>query len=151
MRQGAGGTRDQEGFRNDRPVRPKHQAELGGRCGHEKKRKPPHPRSVLDLVDPQLHGHVEAVQNVSAEHQRVYGGVDCMDPAWGGEGTERVSHWPFGAPHYAHMQEGAGGPGEHPGPEGGCLGRLMPRAELLEGLEDPDPQPHRLLLAVTPG
>ena len=33
-----------------------------------------------------LHGHVEAVQDVPAEHQRVYGSVDCMDPAWGGEG-----------------------------------------------------------------
>lgn len=43
----------------------------------------PYPGSVLDLVDPQLHGHVKAVQDVSAEHQGIHRGVDRMDPTWG--------------------------------------------------------------------
>lgn len=43
-----------------------------------------YPGSVLNLVDPQLHGHVEAVQDVPAEHQRVHRGVYRMDPTWEG-------------------------------------------------------------------
>lgn len=42
-----------------------------------------HPRPVLDLVDVQLHGDVEAVQNVAPEDQGVGLGVDGVDPAWG--------------------------------------------------------------------
>ena len=89
MRQGFRRDRGQERLWKDCPVCPEDQAELRGWHGHKKKRKPPHPRSVLDLVDPQMHGHVETVQDVPAEHQRVYGSVDCMDPAWGGEGHRR--------------------------------------------------------------
>lgn len=63
----------------------------GAGQSHEERRKRPYPCSVLDLIDPQLHGHVKAVQDVSAKYQRVYGGVDCMNPTWGGEGIERGS------------------------------------------------------------
>lgn len=91
---------------------PEHSAELRGRHTHEERRKPPYPCSVLNLVDPQLHGHVKAMQDVSAEYQRVYRGVDCMDPAWRGAGKTRSAT----GPTYARMQEGARGPVEHSGP-----------------------------------
>lgn len=52
--------------------------QLGERPG---KQGASYPGPVLDLVDPQLHGHVEAVQDVPAEHQRVHGCINCMDPA----------------------------------------------------------------------
>lgn len=39
-----------------------------------------YPGPVLDLVDPQLHGHVEAMQDVPAEHQRVHRRINRMDP-----------------------------------------------------------------------
>lgn len=84
----------------------------GAQHAHEERRKPPYPCSVFDLVDPQLHGHVKAVQDVSAEHQTVYGGVDCMDPAW--HGAEKTGS--AMGPTYASVQEGAGGPEEHLGP-----------------------------------
>lgn len=69
------------------------QQSLGAGHAHPERRKPPYPCSVLDLINPQLHGHVKAMQDVSTEHQRVYRGVDCMDPAWGW-GEEKVSHQP---------------------------------------------------------
>lgn len=57
-----------------------------------------YPCSVLDLVDAQLHGHIEAVQDVSTEHQGVYGGVDGMDPTCSREGkrwagVQRADMW----------------------------------------------------------
>lgn len=91
----------------------------GAGQSHEERRKPPYPCSVLDLVDPQLHGHVKAVQDVSAKYQGVYRGVDCMDPTWGGEATGRVSRgsWTTGRVMDESTQKGPGDPGEHPGPE----------------------------------
>lgn len=82
---------------------------------HGESRKPPYPCSVFDLVDPQLHGHVKAVKDVSAEHQRVYGGVDRMDPAWGGGEAE-------GQPHTR-------GPGPHTGRGQRALGAALERAQ----------------------
>lgn len=90
-----------------------HQAELRGQHAGKERRKPPYPSSVLYLVDPQLHGHVEAVQDVSTEYQRVYRGVDGMDPTWGGGHREGEPLAPLGSLTYAGVQEGTGGPGEH--------------------------------------
>ena len=40
-----------------------------------------HPCPVLDAADVELHGDVEAVEEVPSKHQRVFGGVDGVDPA----------------------------------------------------------------------
>lgn len=93
-------------LQSDLSAYPEHPAELRGRPAHEERRKPPYPCSVLDLVDPQLHGHVKAVQDVSAEYQRVYRGVDCMDPTWGGRAKGGSVTGPFGVPH---LHQHAGG------------------------------------------
>lgn len=112
------------------PHTPSARQSSGAGQSHEERRKPPYPCSVLNLVDPQLHGHVKAVQDVSTKYQRVYRSVDCVDPTWGEEGTERVSHWLLdhrGGSPYGSMQKITGGPGEHPGLESGMLG--LPDAE----------------------
>lgn len=99
-------------LQNDLSTQHPHRSQQSSGAGraHAERRKPPYPCSVLDLIDPQLHGHVKAVQDVSTEHQRVYRGVDCMDPAWGGGGKRSVT-----SPTYASVYKGAGGPGELPG------------------------------------
>lgn len=86
----------------------------------QERRKPPYPCSVLDLVDPQLHGHVKAVQDVSAKYQRVYRGVDSMDPTWGGEGTGRVSRGlpdPWGGSPMEARTRAQEAQGKQPGPQ----------------------------------
>ena len=40
-----------------------------------------HPRAVLDAVDVELHGDVEAVEEVPSKHQGVLRSVHSMDPA----------------------------------------------------------------------
>lgn len=88
LRQGAGGRGTSGDVAATCPQSPSAGRSSGAGHTRGERRKPPYPCPVFDLVDPQLHGHVKAVKDVSAKHQRVYGGVDRMDPAWGGRETE---------------------------------------------------------------
>lgn len=139
------GSRREGGLRSDLSTKPGRSLRAGHT--HRESRKPPYPSSVFDLVDPQLHGHVKAVKDVSAEHQRVYGGVDRMDPAWGGRETEGQPPAPacgraHKRPSQVHAQGEGGGRSGLPDEESRGLG--FPGEGSGRQLATPPPQ------AVTP-
>lgn len=70
-----------------------------------------HPRPVLDVADVELHGDVEAVQEVPSKHHGVDGGVDGVDPTWERMRTAHVTNWFNSHSHrYRHSitERGAG-------------------------------------------
>lgn len=74
MRLGVGKKENYQGFQEGPPPTPA---------------APPYPGPVFNFVDPELHGHVKAVQDVPSKHQGVYGRVDRMDPTWRGGKVDR--------------------------------------------------------------